>query len=99
LAGGIVSLELIPGLLKSQGPWNFLGKDAYAWNVQCWNFRKNMGARNRVGTWWSYRPARLHRLCGINSLELIPGLLKSLGTWDFLGKDAYACIDCAMLEF
>jgi hypothetical protein len=32
-----------------------------------------MGARNRVGTGLSYRPARLHRLA-----ESIPGLRKSL---------------------
>jgi hypothetical protein len=34
---------------------------------------QSIGARNRVGIWLSYRPARLHRLA-----ELIPGLLESL---------------------
>jgi hypothetical protein len=38
-----------------------------------WNFKQSMGARNRVGTGLSYRPARLHRLA-----ESILGLLKSL---------------------
>jgi len=40
-----------------------------------------MGARNRVGMWLSYRPARLHRLAElipIDSLESILGHLKSL---------------------
>ncbi len=36
-----------------------------------------MGARNRVGIGLSYRPARLHRLAEIYSLESILGLLKS----------------------
>ncbi len=39
---------------------------------------QSMGARNRVGIGLLYLPARLHRLCGIDSLESIPGLLKSL---------------------
>jgi hypothetical protein len=37
-----------------------------------------MGVRNRVGIWLSYRPARLHSLCGIGFLESILGHLKSL---------------------
>jgi hypothetical protein len=36
-----------------------------------------MGARNRIGIGLSYRPARL-QAGGIDSLESIPGLLKSL---------------------
>ncbi len=44
-----------------------------AFVMLCWNFRKYMGARNRVGIGLSYRPARLHRLA-----ESIPGFLKSL---------------------
>ncbi len=41
-------------------------------------FKQSMGSRNQVGIGLSYRPARLHRLAGIDSLESIPGLLKSL---------------------
>jgi hypothetical protein len=37
-----------------------------------------MGARNRGGIGLSYRPARLHRLRRIHSLESIPGLHKRL---------------------
>jgi hypothetical protein len=37
-----------------------------------------MGARYRVGVGLLYRPARLHRLAGIHSLESIPGLHKRL---------------------
>jgi hypothetical protein len=36
-------------------------------HLQFWNFEQSMGARNRVGIWLSYRPARLHRL-----MESIP---------------------------
>jgi hypothetical protein len=36
-----------------------------------------MGARNRVGIGLLYRPVRLHRLGGIDSLESIPGFLRS----------------------
>jgi hypothetical protein len=39
---------------------------------------QSMGARNREGRRLSYRPARLHRLLEISSVESIPGLLKSL---------------------
>ncbi len=42
-------------------------------------FEQSMGARNRVGIGLSVRPARLHFLA-VNSLESIPGLLKSLNT-------------------
>ncbi len=28
----------------------------------CWNLEQSVGARNRVGIWLLYRPARLHRL-------------------------------------
>jgi hypothetical protein len=35
-------------------------------------------ARNRIGLGLPYRPARLHRVGGIDSLESILGLLKSL---------------------
>ncbi len=38
---------------------------------------QSMGARNRVGIGLSHRPARRHT-GGIDSLEWIPGLLKSL---------------------
>ncbi len=41
-------------------------------------FKQSMGARNRGGIGLSYRPARLHRLDGIHSLESIPGLHKRL---------------------
>jgi hypothetical protein len=44
-----------------------------------------MGARNRVGIGLSYRPARLHRR-GIDSLESIPGLLKSLKIRALVGR-------------
>jgi hypothetical protein len=37
-----------------------------------------MGDSNRVGIGLSYRPCRLHRRAEIDSLESIPGLLKSL---------------------
>jgi hypothetical protein len=37
-----------------------------------------MGARHRVGIGFSYRTARLYRVGGIHSLELIPGLHKRL---------------------
>jgi hypothetical protein len=41
-------------------------------------FKQSMGARNRVGIRLSYRPARLHSLAELVSLESILGLLKSL---------------------
>jgi hypothetical protein len=43
-------------------------------------FEQSMGARNRVGTWLSYRPAKLHssQPGGTGYLESILGLLKSL---------------------
>jgi hypothetical protein len=40
-------------------------------------FYQSMEAGNRVGIGLSYRPARLHRLADFDSLESIPGLLKS----------------------
>ncbi len=42
-------------------------------------FKQSIGARNRVGIGLSYRPARLvHRANGVDSLESILWLLKSL---------------------
>ncbi len=41
-------------------------------------FKQSMGARNRVGTGLSYRPARLHSLAEFGSLKSILGLPKSL---------------------
>jgi hypothetical protein len=41
-------------------------------------FEESMGTRNRGGIGLSYRPARLHRLFGIHSLESIPRLHKRL---------------------
>ncbi len=43
-----------------------------------WNFKQSLGARNRVGIGLSNRPARLHRLAELISLESSLGLLKSL---------------------
>jgi hypothetical protein len=43
---------------------------------------QSMGARNRVGTGLSYRPARLHRLA-----ESIPGLLKGTVQRDGSGRN------------
>jgi hypothetical protein len=40
-------------------------------------FKQSMKTRNRVGIGLWHRPARLHRLA-VDSLESIPGLLKSL---------------------
>jgi hypothetical protein len=40
--------------------------------------KQSMGARNRFGIGLTYRPARLHRLAGIDSLESIPGAFKSV---------------------
>jgi hypothetical protein len=49
-------------------------------------FKQSMGARNRVGIEFSYRPARIHTYAGgFESLESIPGLLKSL--FKNLGSD------------
>jgi hypothetical protein len=45
----------------------------------CWNFETIYGGyRNRVGIGLPYRPARLHRVGVIDSLESILGLLESL---------------------
>jgi hypothetical protein len=41
-------------------------------------FKQSMGARNKVGLWLSYRPARLHNLAEIGFLESILGHRKSL---------------------
>jgi hypothetical protein len=42
-------------------------------------FKQSVGTRKRVGIGLSYRPARLHRLLAeFDSLDSIPGLLKSL---------------------
>jgi hypothetical protein len=41
-------------------------------------FKKSMGARHRGGIGFLYRPARLHRLGGIHSLESMPGPHKHL---------------------
>jgi hypothetical protein len=41
-------------------------------------FKRSMGARNRVGIGLSYWPARGYKAGGIDSLESIFGLLKSL---------------------
>ncbi len=41
-------------------------KDSASKN-QSWNFKTIYGARNRLGIWLSYRPARLHRMA-----DLIP---------------------------
>ncbi len=46
---------------------------AYTVQYRAGIFKLSMGARNRVGIWVSYRPARLHRLA-----EFIPGLHKRL---------------------
>jgi hypothetical protein len=45
-------------------------------------FKQSMGARNQVGIEWSFRPARLHSLSGIGSLESILGLLKKFKNSD-----------------
>ncbi len=41
-------------------------------------FERSMGARNRIGKGFSYRPARLPQPGGIGSLESILGLFEGL---------------------
>ncbi len=67
--------------------------------VGLWNcagiFKQSMGARNRIGTGWSYRPARLDsQLGGIGSLESI---LKSLKI-RALVYSVYSTISVSMME-
>ncbi len=52
--------------------------------------QKSMGARNRVGMGLSYRPARLHRADGIDFLESILWLLKSLKIRALKAEDDWA---------
>ncbi len=56
-------------------------------------FKQSIGARNRVGIGLSYRPARLHA-GGIDSLEYIPGLLKSLKIWALYTRTCILHVQC-----
>jgi hypothetical protein len=64
----VVIDEFHPKTGTTEGTEHRLLQQLVAFALQSWNFKKSMGARHRVRTRLSYRPARLHRLA-----ELMPG--------------------------